>query len=298
MKLPCVFSWRMKRVAGEAWSTIARRVVSINQAHKAAGYPDSPASRRNPLVAATLKGIRRTAAAPKTKEPLLADAVRALVAACPGNLLGLRDRALCLVGWAAGLRCDSMSMLEVADIAERANGIGVMLRKSKTDQEGIGRVVPIEFGLHEKTCAVLALRDWLSASGIDHGFSVPWSEPLGPLVLPGRSDAGLDQPNHPQSGRTGRTSESVGFRWPVSEVRPGYAGSDQPIYLFEVMEITGHKSLAVLRLYARLGYLSRGVSTHELGPQSAAEEDNIAFSSLMPPPPNAGRIAVSRLPRC
>jgi integrase len=142
------------------------RVVSINQAHKSAGYPDSPASRRKPFVCATLKGIRRMAAPAKTKPPLIADGVRALVAACPTNLLGLRDRSLCLFGWASGMRCDSLAMLDVSDITDRAGGIGVMLRRSKTDQEGVGRVIPIEFGKHQETCPVSALKAWLSAAKI------------------------------------------------------------------------------------------------------------------------------------
>lgn len=249
---------------GSAWGTIARRVVAINQAHKAAGYPDSPASRRNPLVCATLKGIRRMAAPARTKAPLIADGVRALAAACPTNLLGLRDRSLFLLGWTGGLRCDSLAMLDVSDITDRADGIGVMLRKSKTDQEGVGRLIPISISDHEETCPVLALRAWLSASGIDHGFLFRgvnrWGrvspDALNPdsisrILRRAAIRAGLPNPSDlgGRSLRSGLVTQGA-----ISRVSP-----------FEIMEITGHKSLAVLRLYVRLGYLSRRISASELG---------------------------------
>jgi integrase len=251
---------------GRAWSTIARRVVSINQAHKSAGYPDSPASRRYPLVSATLKGIRRMAAPARTKEPLLADGVRALVAACPTNLLGLRDRSLCLLGWTGGLRCDSLAMLDVSDITDRAaDGIGLMLRRSKTDQEGVGRVLPIEFGEHEETCPVRSLKAWLSSAKIlghgpifrsvdrwgkvsSHGLN---TDSISRILRRAAARAGLPNPSDfgGRSLRSGLVTQGA-----ISRVSP-----------FEIMEITGHKSLAVLRLYVRLGYLSRGISAADLG---------------------------------
>lgn len=252
--------------SGRAWSTITRRVVAINQAHKSAGYPDSPASRRNPLVSATLKGICRTlGGAPiKTKEPLLAESMRRLVAACPENLLGLRDRALLLLGWSGGLRCDSLSQANAEDVLERPGGIGLLLRRSKTDQEGVGRVIPIECADNEATCPVKALRAWREASGIQRGFLFRavnrWgrlsSGPLAPdsitrIIRRAAARAGLPDPSDfgGRSLRSGLVTQGA-----ISRISP-----------FEVMEITGHKSLAVLRLYARLGCLSRGVRASELG---------------------------------
>jgi integrase len=252
---------------GRAWSTIARRVVSINQAHKAAGYPESPASRRNPLVCAILKGIRRTlgTAPVKTKEPLVADGVRALVDACPAGLLGLRDRSLCLLGYGAGLRCDSLAMLDVSEISDRADGIGVNLAKSKTDQDGVGRVVNVPFGTQAKTCPVAALRAWLSTAkivghgpvfrGVDRWGNVSScglnTDSISRIIRRAAARAGLPNPADfgGRSLRSGLVTQGA-----ISRVNP-----------FEVMEITGHKSLAVLRLYARLGYLQRGISAADLG---------------------------------
>ncbi len=53
-------------------------------------------------------------------------------------------------------------MLEVEDLEEVADGLRVQVRRSKTDQEGQGAVVPIVRG--RKACPVDAVNDWLSSA--------------------------------------------------------------------------------------------------------------------------------------
>lgn len=92
-------------VARLAPATIARRLASISKAHQAAGFEDSPASTKHFIVGEVLKGGRRTlGVAQKCKDPLLLNDVLRLLAACPKNLLGLRDRALILIGFAGAFR--------------------------------------------------------------------------------------------------------------------------------------------------------------------------------------------------
>jgi site-specific recombinase XerD len=59
----------------------------------------------------------------------------------PTDLRGLRDRALLLLGFAAALRRSELVALNVDDIEENAEGILVIIRRSKTDQEGAGDFV-------------------------------------------------------------------------------------------------------------------------------------------------------------
>jgi hypothetical protein len=47
-------------------------------------------------------------------------------------------------------------------------GLIVHLRRSKTDQEGIGRKVGIPFA-RVKVCPVQAVKDWLAVSGLTEG---------------------------------------------------------------------------------------------------------------------------------
>jgi site-specific recombinase XerC len=90
--------------ACRAAGTITRRLTSITKAHQSAGF-DTPATTRHLAVSETLKGIRRTiGTAQKCKAPLLTKDLRKMVEQLPSGLIGVRDRALLLVGYAGGFR--------------------------------------------------------------------------------------------------------------------------------------------------------------------------------------------------
>jgi integrase len=158
------------RASRLASGTIARRLTSITKAHRAAGFPDSPASTRHFVVGETLKGIRRTiGTAQHGKGPLLSTDIRRIVAARREGLLGLRDAALVLVGFAGGFRRSELAGIHIYDLKFSADGVVVTVRRSKTDQEGAGSEVGLPFGASQETCPVLALRRWLERAGIREG---------------------------------------------------------------------------------------------------------------------------------
>lgn len=77
--------------------SIQRRLNAIAEAHKAVGL-ESPT--HTAIVRNTMKGIRRTlGTAPAQKAPALTDDIRAMVGATDGRIIGLRDRALILLGF-------------------------------------------------------------------------------------------------------------------------------------------------------------------------------------------------------
>jgi integrase len=45
----------------------------------------------------------------------------------------------------------------------------ITLRRSKTDQEGLGRRVALPFGAHPETCPVRALQNWIAAAELFEG---------------------------------------------------------------------------------------------------------------------------------
>jgi integrase len=84
---------------------------------------------------------------------------------CGEKLIDIRDSALLLFAWGSGgrRRAEVASAMK-EDLVETAeNGFIYRIPKSKTDQEGKGQSVPI------KGRAAVALRKWLTASGVTEG---------------------------------------------------------------------------------------------------------------------------------
>jgi site-specific recombinase XerD len=124
--------------------SIQRRLNAIAEAHKAVGL-ESPT--HGPLVSNTMKGIRRTlGTAAKQKAPALTDDIRAMVDATGADIIGARDRALILLGFAGAFRRSELVGLDVDDCAFGKDGLTVTLRRSKTDQMGVGRKIGIPYG--------------------------------------------------------------------------------------------------------------------------------------------------------
>jgi integrase len=235
-------------------ATIGRRLSAISQAHKVAGH-DSPTL--TTAVRATMAGVRRTLGVAQVgKDPVLTADVRAMMAALDGEQLGhLRDRALLLLGFAGAFRRSELVSLDVEDIIDGPEGLTVLLRRSKTDQEGAGRKVGIPYGSNPVTCPVRAYRAWLEASEIM----------TGPIFRP------VDRHGRIRHRRLGgksvalivkRTLAAAGVdptNYAGHSLRAGLATSAAQAGASErsIMAQTGHKSLPMVRRYIRDGSLFR-----------------------------------------
>src|SRR5579859_7125279 len=152
---------------GAKAATIARRLVVISQAHKAA---DLPSPTTSSLVSRTHAGIRRTLGTAQTgKAPALVDDVKRMLEKLPATRVGLRDRALLLLGFAGAFRRSELVSLDVQDLEFPSARLIVTLRRSKTDQEGASRRIGIPFGSTEATCPVRAVQAWLETARISDG---------------------------------------------------------------------------------------------------------------------------------
>lgn len=154
----------------KAMSTLLRRLAAISQACALAG---APSPRTSPALREVLKGIRRRYALDgrrqKGKAALELELLRKVVSRCPTWLIGLRDRALLVVGWAGGFRRGELAALELADLEERTEGFVVRVRRSKSDQAGAGQSKVLPFGSDPSTCPVRVLKAWLAAAGVTEG---------------------------------------------------------------------------------------------------------------------------------
>jgi integrase len=149
-------------------STIMRALAAICDAHEEAGFEPLPSQTKR--VKKTMAGLRRTLGiAPKRKTAVIAEHLRDMLSKIPENLLGLRDRALLLVGFNGAFRRSELVGLDVADLEYVKEGLKVHLGRTKTDQEGIGRVVAIPPGSSPSVCPVHALQAWLETTEITNG---------------------------------------------------------------------------------------------------------------------------------
>jgi site-specific recombinase XerC len=124
-------------------------------------------------VRLVFQGIRNTlGSAPDQKNAAITAEVRAMVETLsPTSLIGVRDRALLLVGFAGAFRRSEVVSLDVAEVTFSSDGLIVQLRRSKTDREGEGRKVGLPFGSNPLTCPVRALRSWLTVAATRSGRS-------------------------------------------------------------------------------------------------------------------------------
>lgn len=80
---------------------------------------------------------------------------------------GLRDRAILLLGFAGAFQRSELASLRVEDLEVLEGGLRVVLRRSKTDQEGEGQAVYVS--RRTELCPVDAVLDWLEAGGVESG---------------------------------------------------------------------------------------------------------------------------------
>ena len=116
------------------------------------------------------QGIARAKSVKQDKKtPTLTDDIRAMVDTLDNRLIGIRDRAMLLLGFAGAMRRSELAALNVEDVEIKPQGLFVTIQRSKTDQLGEGQVIGIPYGSTYETCPVRSMQAWLEASGITEG---------------------------------------------------------------------------------------------------------------------------------
>ena len=225
--------------------TLARRLSAIKYQHHQIGEW-SPTD--HPQVVATLAGIRRRHIHRKKQaRPLYLDDLSAAIGALDESPRGLRDAAVLLVGWWGAFRRSELVSLNTDDLEDNPQGIVVSLRRSKTDQDAQGRLVPLHYH-PEPLCPVRALRSWLTVAGIS-GPVFRRVDRWGNI-----GDIRLDAPIVARIVKT--AAESLGFDptgFSAHSLRAGFVSEcdRRGINSSAVRLVTGHKSDAMLAVYTR-----------------------------------------------
>lgn len=244
-------------------STITRRLAAIAKAHQAAGH-ESPCAMRHAAVKEVLSGIKRThGTAQAGKAALLTGDLRRLLAVIPDSLLGKRDAALLLLGFAGAFRRSELVSLDIPDAEFSEDGLKVTLRRSKTDQEGRGRTVGVPYGSNPQLCPVRSLRHWLEAAGITQGPLFRYVSRHGRIAAAALTDQtvrGVVQ-KYCQKASLGAS------RFSAHSLRAGFVTQATINSASErsIMNQTGHKSPAMVRRYTRDLNLFRDNAATRLG---------------------------------
>jgi integrase len=228
-------------------STLQRRLSSISQAHQAANL-ESPT--QNAAVSAVWAGIRRAkGTAQQGKAPCVTADLRQMIEALPDNLLGVRDRALLLIGFAGAFRRSELVSLNREDVEVTNEGLVITLRRGKCDQEAAGRKVGVPFGSNPATCPVRSLKAWLEASEITTGplfRSVNRHGQLQPVRLSPKAVALTVKKRAAEAGLDAAKFSGHSLRSGLATSAAASGASERAI-----MAQTGHRSLATVRKYIR-----------------------------------------------
>lgn len=228
--------------------TCTRHISAILHHHRAAEVAEPDVTKARELVSSVRRdrGERY-----EGKQALTPKQLARLVASCdPGTNAGTRDRAMLLLGFATSMRRSEIVALDLSDVSFESKGMAILVRKSKTDQNGRGRFIAVWNGEKPETDPVRLLRAWIERRG-------DWAGPLFP-----RTD-GFGDPIHRERMLAQAVNQMLKRRLKRAGIDPRPYGShslragaitataelgrsDQ-----EIMNLSGHRSAAVMRTYVR-----------------------------------------------
>jgi len=129
-------------------ATMSRRVASISRLLDLLKQPNPT---KEPDVTLGLKRLKRNLGiAQNQATPLTLDVMRKLQTVCDNTIVGLRNRLLLQLGYESMRRRSEICAFKFEDVKTLPNGKhALLLRKSKTDQFGEGKLIPISDELVE-----------------------------------------------------------------------------------------------------------------------------------------------------
>jgi integrase len=266
---------------GRAVSSIRVALAAIATAYRLAGLA---LDLRDPKLAPVVEGITRTLGSRPRRQatPAVPEVLRAMLVQCGRDeifraALAARDRAMLLLGFGAALRRSELVALTIGD-AEIVPGRGVrlLIRRSKTDQQGKGQDVAIWANPAEPAfCPLVALEKWLifRKLGVDFttedGAADSDARPLFCAVTKGGKITGQALSDKAVVRLVKEVAAAAGLdpaRFAGHSLRAGLATSagDAGVGLADVMRQTRHKSPQVALEYLRPADLWRNNATERL----------------------------------
>ncbi len=232
-------------------STLKRRLVSIGVVHRLKGhYLDT----KHPTIIENIMGIkRRKGSIQKSKKPILINHLKAIIKSIDEDrseqIKKVRDKTIILLGFAGGFRRLELISIDYEDLEFVQEGLKITIRRSKTDQFGVGSVKGLPYFNNQEFCPVNHLKKWIEVSKIQAGplfrrFSRGSNltkfrltdQSVALLIKQHLNNAGIDSKNY--SGHSLRS----GFATVSAE-----SGADER----SIMAMTGHKTTQMVRRYIK-----------------------------------------------
>ena len=218
------------------FSTLKRRLASIKVIHKLKGnYIDI----KHPIISENLMGIKRKLGVKQmSKKPILLNDLKLIIQAIDdekNEFKKIQNKALILIGFAGGFRRSELVSIEYDDVDFVNEGVKINIKKSKTDQIGIGMIKAIPFFENTKFCPVVSLKEWINYAKINSGRIFKISDKSVALIIKKYAlISGLDHSKY--AGHSLRS----GFATSTAE-----RGADER----SIMAMTGHKTTQMVRRY-------------------------------------------------
>ena len=218
------------------FSTLKRRLASIKVIHKLKGhYIDT----KHPIISENLMGIKRKLGVKQiSKKPILLNDLKLIIQAITdekNEFKKIQNKALILIGFAGGFRRSELVSIDYDDVDFVNEGVKINIKKSKTDQIGIGMVKAIPYFENTKFCPVVSLKDWINYAKINSGRIFKISDKSVALIIKKYAlISGLDHSKY--AGHSLRS----GFATSTAET-----GADER----SIMAMTGHKTTQMVRRY-------------------------------------------------
>ena len=232
-------------------STLKRRLVSIGVIHRLKGhYLDT----KHPIIIENIIGIkRRKGSIQKGKKPLLINNLKTIINIIDEynkkDIKKIRDRTIILMGFSGGFRRSEIISLDYEDLDFVNEGLKINLKRSKTDQFGLGSVKGLPYFDNNQYCPVRSLKRWIEISEIKSGplfrrflknsnlsENRLTDQTVALLIKKYLKLAGIDNKNY--SGHSLRS----GFATTAAE-----SGAEER----SIMAMTGHKSPEMVRRYIK-----------------------------------------------
>tara|TARA_Y100001958_G_C21158001_1_gene492548 strand:+ start:226 stop:1140 length:915 start_codon:yes stop_codon:yes gene_type:complete len=218
------------------FSTLKRRLASIKIIHKLKGhYIDT----KHPIISENLMGIKRKLGIKQiSKKPILLNDLKLIIQAITNEkneFKKIQNKALILIGFAGGFRRSELVSIEYEDVDFVNEGVKINIKKSKTDQVGIGMIKAIPYFENTKFCPVVSLKEWINYAKINSGRIFKISDKSVALIIKKYAlISGLDHSKY--AGHSLRS----GFATSTAET-----GADER----SIMAMTGHKTTQMVRRY-------------------------------------------------